>query len=461
MAGRHDSQQRVTPSSIRLDNQIQTMLEHSLPRMACNLSVDAPGSVIAAPENRDPDYYYHWIRDSGIIVRSLNRLIPFVKNSPSEPIIHRFISDFARFSEKLQLTESPHGAGETRFRPDGSVDVSEWPRPQFDGLALRALALLDYLMQNKEVVSLEDTRRMRRVIRRDLDNIVKFRNESGFDLWEYANGFHFFTRMTQLRALTTGQKVFGVEAPKSWALAAKDLHHQLQSHWHPETGTISWAGAVTDSHGQPISIRFEDYDTSVALAVIHAAPAGDFDDLDERVWSSLWKQESYFLKNFPLNKDKKFGPAIGRDPYDDYYGGNAFFFLTAAYAEHRFRAAMQLQQVPEIRVTAFRQPTLEHLLRRPLEIDSSVPDLDELARAFANEGDAFLKTMLDVIPSDGMMAEQMSKVDGSPRSAKDLTWSYAALLTAILQREEWKRSSVDYSKALLVCPKAPELADEV
>ena len=74
-----------------------------------------------------------------------------------------------------------------------------------------------------------------------------------------------------------------------------------------------------------------------------------------------------------------------------------------------------------------------------------------LADTFANEGDAFLETMLDVILADGAMVEQFSKEDGSPVSAKDLSWSYASVLTGVLQREEWSRSSVDFSKIDFKC----------
>ncbi|MGZ3693221.1 MAG: glycoside hydrolase family 15 protein, partial [Bdellovibrionota bacterium] len=57
-----------------------------------------------------------------------------------------------------------------------------------------------------------------------------------------------------------------------------------------------------------------------------------------------------------------------------------------------------------------------------------------------------------VIPANGAMAEQFSKKDGSPASAKELTWSYGSLLTAILEREKLHRSSVDFSRLKFACP---------
>src|SRR5665213_1731663 len=122
-----------------LDQQIQTMITKSLPHLACNFDIGAKGSVIASPENQSPNYYFHWVRDSALIVDSLTRLIPFISGTPSEVRIQSFIADFVAYSERLQNSPTPYGEGEVRFNPDGSIDSSVWPRPQYDGPALRAL----------------------------------------------------------------------------------------------------------------------------------------------------------------------------------------------------------------------------------------------------------------------------------------------------------------------------------
>ena len=445
-------------SDVELDGKIQIMLQKSLPRMACNLSVGAPGSLIASPEDKDPNYYFHWIRDSALVTDSLVRLLPHVKNSSSENRIREFIENFAVFSRRLQNSPTPYGAGETRFNVDGSVDSSRWPRPQFDGPALRAITILDELERDEVNLSPKKLSLMKSVLRKDLDSVARHYNDRGFDLWEYAKGFHFYTRMVQEGALLKGQKYFKKNSKLSWKKASDQLALQLAEHWHPELGFITRArheGDVTDSDGHKIVEDDLGYDTSVSLAVNHASlPGKEFDHLDGRIWSTLWAQESYFLKAFPVNTHKTLGPAIGRNPGDDYYGGNAFFFLTAAFAEHSFHIAENLaHQKGELIADKEHLALLSHVLQRPVKKDEKfiLPD-QVLAEAFAREGDAFLKTMLDVIPSDGMMAEQMDKKDGSPASARDLSWSYASLLTAILQREEWQKSSVDFSKIDFRCP---------
>jgi glucoamylase len=441
----------------RLDNKIQAMLERSLPRLACNFSNGSPGSIVASPQTDDPNYYFHWIRDSALVAQALSRLLPYLKGTANEARIREFIEDYVGFSGTLQDSPTPYGFGEVRFNADGSIDGSSWPRPQFDGPALRALAILDYLERNPSGSDSKTIKAMESIVQRDLDAIVKYRNERGFDIWEYSKGFHFYTRMVQEGALLKAQQYFENRSSPRWSAAASDLKAQLQHHWHPEFGTIGEdlrAGPNTDVAGNLIPDDGSAFSTSVALAVNHAMLfEQEYDNLDKRVWGSLWKQQKYFLDEFAFNASKRLGPGIGRGPGDDYYGGNAFFFMTAAFAEHDFRVASRLSGAKGILIAdKERLPILRHVLGSSVKERTkfSLPN-KMLASSFAREGDAFLETILDVIPPDGAMAEQFSKQDGSPVSAVDLSWSYASALTAILQREEWSRSSVDFSRIQFTC----------
>ena len=441
-----------------LDSRIQAMLSKSLSRLACNLSAGSPGSIVASPQTQNPNYYFHWIRDSALVIQALSRLLPYVTGTSNEARIHEFIGDFVIFSSTLQHSPTPYGFGETRFNIDGSIDRSTWPRPQFDGPALRALALLDYLglagaaLDSKAVAAAES------VIRRDIDATARHYNDKGFDLWEYSRGFHFYTRMVQEGALLKGQRYFKNRAKPEWQHAADELRSQLDHHWHAEFGTIGdddlSGGPSTDQSGEPVDNSVAAFSTSAVLAVNHADFWGQgFDGLDGRVWSSLWKQEDYFRDNFPFNANRRLGPGIGRGPDDDYFGGNAFFSLTAAFAEHDFRVASRLtQQKSELVADKDRLSTLRYLLQADVEEGTkfALPS-KKLANAFARKGEAFLQTILDIIPFDGSMSEQFNKENGSPVSAKDLSWSYASVLTAVLAREEWRRSSVDFSEIDLKC----------
>lgn len=49
-------------------------------------------------------------------------------------------------------------------------------------------------------------------------------------------------------------------------------------------------------------------------------------------------------------------------------------------------------------------------------------------------GDAFMRRIAFHTPSDGHLSEEFDRVTGVPVGAQDLTWSYAALLTASFAR---------------------------
>ena len=58
-----------------------------------------------------------------------------------------------------------------------------------------------------------------------------------------------------------------------------------------------------------------------------------------------------------------------------------------------------------------------------------------LANAIKKFADGFVLINSKYTPSDGGLAEQYTRFDGSPTSAKDLTWSYASALTAFAARD--------------------------
>jgi len=128
-------------------------------------------STVLGAYDPDPDYFFHWYRDSAVVIDALRLLLD---NGSVGPEALEHLGDFVRFSLSLQqldgrtVAASPsrrdkvaadflrylrddddlarvHGdqvAAETRVNPDGTLDVSKWARPQHDGPPLRALAML-------------------------------------------------------------------------------------------------------------------------------------------------------------------------------------------------------------------------------------------------------------------------------------------------------------------------------
>ena len=66
---------------------------------------------------------------------------------------------------------------------------------------------------------------------------------------------------------------------------------------------------------------------------------------------------------------------------------------------------------------------------------SSSSTYQTLTAAIKTFADGFLAINAKYTPSNGGLAEQFSKSDGTPVSAVDLTWSYAAALTSFAARD--------------------------
>jgi glucoamylase len=138
-----------------------------------------PGAVVASPVpasyDPDPDYFFHWYRDSAIVIDALRLLHAEGQAGDAAP---RLFGEFVRFSaalaqldgrtlaaasaewrprvaadflqflrpdSELQGVHAEAVAAETRVNADGTLDISNWGRPQNDGPALRALAVLRWL----------------------------------------------------------------------------------------------------------------------------------------------------------------------------------------------------------------------------------------------------------------------------------------------------------------------------
>jgi glucoamylase len=95
----------------------------------------APGSVIASPNVKDPDYFFHWVRDSALVMKTIVSLYEKEKyRNPLKSLQHlKTFDDFISLTEKLQSSDSPYGLGDPRFNADGTVDKIKWARPQLDG----------------------------------------------------------------------------------------------------------------------------------------------------------------------------------------------------------------------------------------------------------------------------------------------------------------------------------------
>lgn len=367
--------------------------------------VPAKGSVVASPApasyDPDPDYFFHWYRDSALVMDALALVREAVPGS------RRLFEDFVDFSLalfRLDGRQMPTGwrsavapdfmrflrpdmdaihgdaiMAETRVNPDGTLDISDWPRPQYDGPALRALAVLRWRPERDCDVSL---------LKQDLAFVLTHAHEACFDIWEEEIGLHYYTLSVSEAALAQGaawwrpsDRRFSADCLReAGKLAALRRTFWLEDEGYMRSRILKQGRSA------------KELDISVILAANHARQPPD-----PHLVATLNKLAGQFRDSYVINGDRtgdaSLGPAMGRYAGDCYYSGGAYYFSTLGAAEFCYR-------------------------------------IGDLAR-----GDAFLERVRRFTPESGLMPEQFDRTTGAPSSSRDLAWSYAAFLSCIHARE--------------------------
>ncbi|MFE0754247.1 glycoside hydrolase family 15 protein [Inquilinus sp. NPDC058860] len=420
--------------------------------------VPRPGSVVASAVmgayDPDPDYFFHWFRDSALVMDAL-RILVAQGTRPAEDAGH--IRDFIRFSlglrgltgaDVLAKGDPRQGVdpdvvqhvrsetdlrgvagdrvwGEVRVNPDGTLDTLNWSRPQHDGSALRALILQRCL--DDGVLELDVRDEAAALLRIDLDFVLAHHAEPSFEIWEDSLGHDYYTRVVQCAALRRGAEWLEAQGDAEAAGRCRDassaLATALDGHWRPETRAYaSLLPAASGTAGR-------DLDIAAILGVLHAGlPSGPHSVLDPKAQATLVALEDLFAGLFPINAGRP-APALGRYREDRYCGGGAWYIATLAAAEFHCRLAAALAGGAAFALTADNRGFVTRVLAaEPREEDV---DSRRLAAAFRDRGDAFLATVQAFTPPDGALSEQIDRATGAQTSAKHLGWSYAGFITAV------------------------------
>jgi glucoamylase len=437
----------------------------------------ARGSIVASTEmaayDPKPDYFFHWLRDSALVVDALREAL---EDGTLEPYAVEHLVDFVNFSLKLCRLDGPsflqHGGypeavepsflqhvrsraeiaditsdrvlGEARYNADGSLDLLKWGRPQDDGPALRALTVIrcfaiDAFRARAGAAASE-------LLRSDLDYTLAHWRWPCCDLWEEAIGFHYHTRLVQQAALAAGAAHFeeaGEAArAKACAAAADELLAALDSHFDPEDG-VYLGRLAEEGPNAPPARRL---DIAIILATVQAGRrAGAHSVVDPKTLATLFALEHLF-DDYPINRTrpKDCAPALGRYAGDSYFSGGAYYFSTLGAAQFFFLLAQAAAEGEEIVLTARSRAPLAELLGLP---DAALGErtlegklLLQLAVAALRRGDMYLETVRRYIPASREMSEQFSQYDGQPTSADKLTWSYASFVAAFAARQRATRA---------------------
>jgi glucoamylase len=397
------------------------------------------GSVVASPVlgayDPEPDYFFHWYRDSAVVVDALRLLFEdasvechalthfadFVRFSlslreldgrslsgPGAPWRDSIAPDYRQYvrtDEDLAAVQGEAVAGETRVNPDGTLDLSKWPRPQNDGPSMRAITLLRWRQSahfEPDLNGLVDA-----LLRADLEFTRRHWREACFDIWEEEKGLHYYTLRVAAAALEGGAGWFDLQGKSAAALAcradAAEILSLLDGYWREDLQFYRSRMLEANAHSG------KELDISVIFAALHAAGSGATHSVrDPRMQATLAKLEALFDAEYAINRNREGrAPAMGRYAGDVYYSGGAYYFSTLAAAEFCYRAALTSQ--------AIGSPARNLLVER---------------------GDAFLETVRRFTPLSGELSEQFDQQTGVQRSAQQLAWSYAAFISCAAARRQ-------------------------
>ena len=432
----------------------------------------ARGSILASPEmaayDPKPDYFFHWLRDSAVVADALREAL---EDATLEPAGVEQLVDFVGFSLKISRLDGPtflqQGGypeaiepsfqqhvrsraeiaeivgdrilGEARHNADGGLDVLKWGRPQNDGPALRALAVMRFFAL--DAFRERAAEAAATLLRIDLDYTLSHWREPCVDLWEETLGFHYHTRFVQQAALAKGANFWEARGDaaraKAYAEAASALLAELDAHFDPRDGV--YRGRLPEAGPNAPPPRA--LDIAVILAAVHAGRlSGTHSVTDPKMLATLFALERLFDALYTINRMRPAdcAPALGRYAGDSYFSGGAYYFSTLGAAQFYFLLSQAAAAGEAISVTQVSRAPLAALLQKPaaaLAQGVLAGDLrDALAEAALRRGEMYLETVRRFTPASRELAEQFSQQDGAPTSADNLTWSYACFVTALAER---------------------------
>jgi glucoamylase len=390
--------------------------------------VSQPGCVLASPswENTataiTQDYVYHWTRDAAVVAFELSAAYTAGTLPDNQPLI-----DYVRFSQTCQAAAGDFDRG--------SYYINGTQRPwtdQTDGPALQTLALLALYQQldpptRATALTLIDA---------NLNFLATAYTGQTYNLWEEEYGASFFARSVQLKCFQAiAANKIGVAVPGWLPAAVTWLTNALDQHWNGQYYQ-SMLPVPTDYRAP--------YDPNID--VVMAAVYGAESVTDTRLLAhaallrAQWADPGTCF--YPINGDdaaRGIGPLLGRYPGDVYdgdtdaqAGDHPWALTTANFAELYYRLAGKISSSRTVPADSLSAPFFAQV-----GVDAGAAPLAvaplAVAEALRAAGDRMLQAI--VFHSDHFeLSEQFDANTGFEKSVRNLSWSYAAFLSAVRAR---------------------------
>ncbi|KAI1356392.1 carbohydrate-binding module family 20 protein [Xylaria sp. FL0043] len=442
----------ILPQQSSLDSFVKKQRAVSLQNVLNNIGPDGSraagagaGVIIASPSTVNPNYFYTWSRDAALTMKMI--IDEFMLG---ETHLESYIKDYIHSQAVLQTVTNPSGTflpngaglGEPKYNVDLTRFNGAWGRPQRDGPALRAIALITY---SNWLISHGQTQKAKTVvwpiISNDLSYVGQYWNSTGFDLWEEVLGSSFFATQNQFRALVQGDtlaKSLGVHCT-GCDQAPQIACFLNEAYWNGEY----FIANINENNGR----TGKDANTMLgALSIFDVKASCDdasIQPCNSRGLSSFKAFVDAFRNStlYPINKGipKTQGIALGRYTEDVYYTGNPWYLITAGAAEYLYDAVAQWKAHGSLTIDETSLPFFQDLYpaakAKTYTVKSQLIEFSRILKAVTDYADSFAAVVQKYTPADGSLAEQFNKTAPfKPTSANDLTWSYAAFVSMAERR---------------------------
>lgn len=323
------------------------------------------GSIMASP-SQEPDYRFHWVRDSAIVIKNIINLYLSEPKKKYMDIMENYV--------KTELMHIKHHPAEPKFLLDKTPYTGDWGRPQNDGTAMRGIVCIKLLnvMPSKTYASLY------KIIHSDLSYTIDELDQPCFDLWEEEFGYHLYTRMLQTKFINEAFKIVKIRnsEPKLTHEILEKAKSYLSHHFTNEGINSSY-----DTHGRIL----RKHDASFLLGLSHVDYELPLVSMSDRhIDRYVNEMVEDFNEIYPINKNTGV-PFLGRYKNDKYFDGNPWIITTVALYQY-----------------------WNHTKQKMVGFEKFISILRE--------------KKMD-------LPEQLDKETGENRSVERLTWNYAELIT--------------------------------
>lgn len=396
------------------------------------------GAVIASPSQHEPNYFYHWTRDAGLVMLTL------LSQMDRHPQVRTPIQNWGRFEKftQQQAMKTPGSSlGEPKFMVNGQPFTGPWGRPQNDGPAIRTMAML-LAFRNIDTY-----------VEADINYLLQNWQQPNFDLWEEVKGHHFFTLYAQMMSLRYAAIHYEAQMRPQNAIV---LHREsmkietfLQKFIDRSRNLIVPTLAGSEGIAKPAGL-----DISIILAMNYFGPSVRPSSGSQVFWSytqpfilNTAKQlTDTFGRLYDINKRfTNMAPAIGRYPEDVYdgngfSGGHPWYLATFGMAEFNCSVVLENLQRGVINTDPmshayYSRFTPNGALPRSARITPAHEQYWTTLQGLINYAESFIQRANFHAGNDGHMSEQFDRSSGYRRGASDLTWSYASKIRALSRCE--------------------------